>query len=112
MFNLFGKSEDFYLVRKENVTEYITNGKLVNIFLLSPDLGGKTGLDNQIVVTPKAAEEKKKIDEVLIKALSEGKKVTDFKIDMKYKERSIVPAIIFIKASIDGRKFNKKIRVW
>ncbi len=113
MFNLFNRqTQDFYSVRKENVTEYITNGKLENIYLISPNLGGSTGIDNQIVVTPKAAEEKKKIDETLINALVEGKKVTDFKIDMKYKERSIVPSMILIKASIDGRKFNKKIRVW
>ena len=114
MFNFFKKeTQDFYSVRNENVTNYISEGKLEYIFLISPELfGGSSGRDNQIVVTPTAAEEKKKVDDILYKALSEGKKVTDFNIDLKYKEKSIVPSNIIIKANIDGRKFNKNIQVW
>lgn len=112
MFDFFKKGEDFYSVRQDNVTNYISEGKLEYIFLVSPLLGGSTGMDNQIVVTPSSALEKKKIDDELINALKEGKSVKDFKIDLNYKERSIVPANIIVKATINGRKFKKVIRVW
>lgn len=116
MFNFFKKAEnkDFNIaeVSNNNVNDYLRNGQLQLIYLISPDFGGSEGRENQIVVTPQAAKEKDIIDDELYNFLSQGRSVKNFHVDLKYKGESIVPSEIIITAIIDGNDYNKVITVW
>ena len=115
MFNFFKKKDkgnlDISNVSNDNVNDYLKSGQLKLIYLISPDFGGSEGRENQVVVTPKAEEEKKAIDAELYDLLAQGKSV-GMKMDLKYKEKSIVPSQIIFLITIDGKECNKVIEVW
>lgn len=116
MFNFFKKNDkknfDICNVSNENVNDFLKSGQLKLIYLISPDFGGSTSMDNQIVVTPNAEKEKILIDNELYSFLEQGKSVKNFNVDLKYKEKSIIPSRIIITAIIDGIDYNKIIEVW
>ena len=115
MFNFFKKKDkgnlDISSVSNDNVNDLLKSGQLKLIYLISPDFGGSEGRENQVVVTPKAEEEKKAIDAELYDLLAQGKSV-GMKMDLKYKEKSIVPSQIIFLITIDGKECNKVIEVW
>ena len=49
------------------MNEFLKSGELKLVYLISPDFGGSEGRDNQVVVTPKAYNEKQLIDEELMR---------------------------------------------
>ncbi len=116
MFSFLKKKEvgspDFSAATKENVQDYVKAGQLQPVFLISPDFGGSTGVDNQVFVTPKAAKEKQQIDKELYGFLKKGTPVRQFHVDLKYKEHSVVPSRLLITAVIDGKDYRKEIAVW
>ncbi len=116
MFNLFkNKSQsdiDISNVSNDNINNYLKEGKLVLVYLISPDFGGSSGMDNQVPVTPKAYKEKQVIDNELIEFLKQGKKVKNFNIKMEHKNHSIVPSKMLITATIDDNDYNKVIDIW
>ena len=116
MFSFLKKKEagspDFSAATKENVQDFVKTGQLQPMFLISPDFGGSTGVDNQIFVTPKAAKEKQQIDRELYSFLEKGTPVRQFHADLNYKEHSVVPSRILITAVIDGKNYRKEIEVW
>ena len=116
MFNLFKKNEntnfDISNISNNNVNDFLKLGQLKLIYLISPDFGGSEERDNQVVVTPKAHNEKQQIDDELYSFLEQGKSVKNFNVDLKYKGNSIVPSEIIVSANIDGNDYKKIIEVW
>lgn len=115
-FNLFRKGEkkdiDLSNVSNENVGEFLRSRRLKLVCLISPDFGGSEGADNQVPVTPKAYEEKQRIDAEIAHFLRQEKEVRDFHVDLKYKGKSAVPSKIIITAVIEGSSWKKVIEVW
>ena len=103
---------DFSNVTRDNVGEYIDSNQLKWMYLVSPKFGGSTGPGNQVVVTPKAIEEKIKIDDELYKHLQLGRAVDNFFVNLDYKGKSFVPSKINISATIDGHDYKRVIDVW
>ena len=116
MFKLFKKddNDDFDIanVSNDNVNKFIKAGHLKFVYLISPNFGGSEGVDNRILVTPKAYKEKELIDNELFHFLEQGKSVNKFNIDLKYKGNSIVPSKIIVSAIIDEKEYNKIVEVW
>jgi hypothetical protein len=116
MFNLFKKNEntnfDISNVSNNNVNEFLKSGQLKLVYLISPDFGGSEARDNQVVVTPKAYNEKQQIDDELYGFLVQKKSVKKFNVNLKYKGNSIVPSEIIVSANIDGNDYKKIIEVW
>ena len=114
MFNLFNKKEEFDIakVSKENVNNFIKSGKLKPVYLISPDFGGSEGIDNQVIVTPKAYDEKQLIDDELYTFLEQERSVKNFNVKLNYKGESIVPSQIIVTATIDGNDYQKIVEVW
>ena len=116
MFNFFKKEEkhsfDISNVSNDNVNEFLKSGDLKLVYLISPDFGGSEGRDNQVVVTPKAYNEKQLIDEELYSFLEQGKSIKNFNVDLKYKEKSIVPSEIIVSANVGGNEYKRVIKVW
>ena len=116
MFNIFKKTEnnnfDISKVSNENVNDYLKTGQLKLVYLISPDFGGSEEKENQVVVTPKAYNEKQLVDDELYSFLEQERSVKNFNVNLKYKENSIVPSQIIITATIDGNEYNKIIEVW
>ena len=108
MFNMFKLSK----ITKDNIEEYINRGEVKRIYLISPDFGGSEGIDNQVVVTPKAYDEKQIIDKELYDFLSKGIPVKKLNIDMKYKGNSVVASKIIITGLVDGKPYKRIIKVW
>lgn len=103
---------DFSCVSRDNVNEYINKGLLKPMYLISPDFGGSEGIENQVIVTPKAYDEKEKVDDELYNFLVQQKDVSNFKVDLKYKGDLIVPSKIIVTAIIDGQDYLREIEVW
>ena len=104
---------DFSKVLSDNdANEYIKLGQLKRIYIILPIFGGSEERKNQIIVTPKAENEKQLIEEELKSLINQGKSVKKFQINFEYKENSVVPSKIFISATIDGDYYNKVIEVW
>lgn len=114
MSGLFKKTNNssFENVNRENVNDYIRNGELKVIYLISPDFGGSEGIDNQTIVTPKAEREKSMIDDELYNFLANGKSVKNFNCNLDYKGNSIVPSKIIITAIVDGTDYKKIVEIW
>ena len=113
MFNLFKKNNfDISNISNDNVNEFLKTGDLKLVYLISPDFGGSEAKDNQVVVTPKAYNEKQLIDDELYSFLEQGKSIKNFNVDLKYKEKSIVPSEIIVSANVGGNEYKKVIKVW
>lgn len=111
--NVENKDLDFSKLLNDNdVNEFIKSGQLKWIYIVSPIFGGSKERGNQIVVTPKAEQEKQFIDEELQSFIKQGKSVKNFGINFEYKEKSVVPSKIIVSAIIDGNDYNKVIVVW
>ena len=113
MNNVENKELDFSKLLNDNdVNEFVKSGQLKWIYVVSPVFGGSEERGNQIVVTPKAEQEKQFIDEELQSFIKQGKSVKNFRINFEYKEKSVVPSKIIVSAIIDGNDYNKVVVVW
>lgn len=116
IFDKFKKNEknnfDISNISNDNVNEFLKSGQLKLVYLISPDFGGSEARDNQVVVTPKAYDEKQIIDAELYSFLEQERSVRNFNVDLKYKGNSIVPSEIIITANIDGSDYKKVVEVW
>ncbi|MBQ7919678.1 MAG: hypothetical protein IJ324_07040 [Lachnospiraceae bacterium] len=112
IFDVFKRNEDFSNVTEDNIEGFLASGKLVTIYLVSPRFGGSEGMDNQIVVTKKAAIEKDKIDDELAGFLMDGKSVQKFNVDLEYKGKSIVPTKIKVSAVVTGDAYSRVVEIW
>lgn len=116
IFDKFKKNEknnfDISNISNDNVNKFLKSDQLKLVYLISPDFGGSEERDNQVVVTPKAYDEKEMIDDEIYSFLEQEKSVKNFNVDLKYKGNSIVPSEIIITANIDGNDYKKVIKVW
>lgn len=103
---------DFSTVSKNNVDEFLKSGQLKIIYLIATRFGGSEGVENQVVVTPKAYEENEKIDNELHMFLSQNKSVENFYVDLEYKDSSIVPSKVIVTAIVDRKDYKRIIEVW
>ncbi len=102
-------------VTNDNIDKYLESGQLKRIYLISPDyFGGSEGIENQFIGTPDAEKEKQLSDNELYNALKNGKKVSNFHIDLDYEKtsKSVVPKKITVIAMIDGEDYRRVIEIW
>ena len=99
---------DISKVTKENVEEYVREGKL-KFFYLDPE---NPQFFNRIAITPAALIDKETIDAEIYNLPYQGKKVGGYIIDMEYKEESIVPSKLIITYTVDGIEESRTIDVW
>ena len=100
------------ITSKDILQNYINNGALKPLYLISPDFGGSERVDNIVYVPGSIVELKKQLDEKLKKYIIEGNKV-EFNCDLKYIGNSFVPSKIIINYTINGTNKNKEeILIW
>ena len=106
------KSGDFSAFDSmQKVQQATENGILAPMYLISPMFGGKEDAGNILYVPPDIIQFKDSLDNVLADALKSGKRVQGFSMNAEYKDKSIVPCRINIKAGGDV-DIEETINIW
>ena len=100
------------IISKEILQNYIDNGELKPLYLVSPDFGGSEKADNIVYVPDRIVQLKTQLDEKLKNYVQEGNKV-GLNCDLKYIGKSLVPSMIIINYTINETGENKEeLLIW
>lgn len=100
------------IISKDILQNYINNGDLKPLYLISPDFGGSEKEDNIVYVPDRIVELKEQIDEKLKNYIKEGNKV-GFNCDLRYIGKSLVPSMIIINYTVNETNKNKEeLLIW